>query len=471
MNKKHVNCVILAAGEGKRMFSRSSKVLCEVTHKPMISWVIDAARGADINEICVVVGNKDVEDAAKGCSIAYQEQRLGTGHAVMCATDFLSGHIGEDTLILYGDTPFMDSITIDKSYTLHKESKAVATIISARLEDPTGYGRIVRKAGKIAAIVEQVDTDDATAKIEEINSGAGWFSTRALIEMLGKIENKNAQGEYYLTDVVSILIEEDQNVSVYQADNSEVTLGANSPLDLLNLNDIACQRAIVKHLQNGVHFTSRYGIIIGPDVEIAPGAEILMGSILYGKTSIGRGSIIGPNTLICDSTIGENTELNACQIYEAKVGSNVSAGPFSYFRPNTNISDWVDIGDFVEIKNSNIGEGTAIAHLTYIGDSDVGRFCNFGCGTVTTNYDGENKYRTVVKDYAFIGCNTNLIPPVTVGEKAYTAAGTTITKDVPDGALAINRGDLNMKEGWADKKLQAYVEKKQKLMESRNKKK
>ncbi|MCL1829832.1 MAG: bifunctional UDP-N-acetylglucosamine diphosphorylase/glucosamine-1-phosphate N-acetyltransferase GlmU [Oscillospiraceae bacterium] len=467
MGIPNANCVILAAGEGKRMFSRSSKVLCEVTHKPMISWVIDAARGAEIENICVVVGNKDVEDAAVGCSISYQQQRLGTGHAVMCASDFLKLHTGEDTLILYGDTPFMDSDTIIQSYALHKQEAAVATIISARLEDPTGYGRIVRRSGRIAAIVEQTDTDDATAKINEINSGAGWFSTATLLETLAKIGNDNAQGEYYLTDVVSILIENNLNVSVYTAENPQVTLGANSPLDLLNLNDIACQRAILKHLQNGVHFTSRYGIIIGPDVEIAPGAEIMMGSILYGNTAIGKGSIIGPNTIIRNSSVGEDTRLNACQVYESKIGSNVKAGPFSHFRPDSCISDWVSIGDFVEIKNSNIGEGTDVAHLTYIGDSDVGRFCNFGCGTVTSNYDGENKYRTVIKDYAFIGCNTNLIPPVTVGERAYTAAGTTITQDVPDGALAIDRGELGLKEGWADRKLAAYVEKKNRLMNDR----
>ena len=470
MNKNDVNCVILAAGEGKRMFSRSSKVLCEVTHKPMISWVIDAARGADIENICVVVGNKDVENAVDGCSFVYQTERLGTGHAVMCAKDFLKDYPNNDTLILYVDTPFMDSETITESYAIHKETGAVATIISAKIEDPTGYGRIVRKAGEIAAIVEQADTDDASAKINEINSGAGWFSTKVLVETLGKIGNDNAQGEYYLTDVVSILIESKKKVSVYQATNSEVTLGANSPLDLLNLNDIACQRAIVKHLHNGVHFSSRYGIIIGPDVVIAPGAEIMMGSILYGNTSIGRGAIIGPNTIIRNSTVGENTRLNACQVYESKIGNNVKAGPFSHFRPDSNISDWVDIGDFVELKNSNIGEGTAVAHLTYIGDSDVGSFCNFGCGTVTSNYDGETKYRTVIKDFAFIGCNTNLIPPVTIGERAYTAAGSSISSDIPDGALAIDRGELVIKEGWADKKLSAYVDKKKKLMNERKQK-
>ena len=462
MENRKVNCVILAAGEGKRMFSRTSKVLCEVTQKPMILWVVDAAKKAEVESICVVVSNKDVEQVVNDCEVVYQNERLGTGHAVMCAMDFLKKHADEDTLILYGDVPFIDNETICESLKLHRQTDACATIISSDIEDPSGYGRIVRKAGKIAAIVEQTDTDDATAGIREINSGAGWFSTRKLIDTLGKITNDNVKGEYYLTDVIEILIDNGDNVSVYKALTPNVTLGANSPLDLLNLNDIACQRAIVKHLQNGVHFVSRYGVIIGPDVEIAPGAEIMPGSILYGRTKIGKGSVIGPNTIIRNSVVGENTSLNACQVYEAEIGNGVKAGPFIHIRPDSKIGDSVSIGDFVEIKNSSIGEGTAVAHMTYIGDSDVGRFCNFGCGIVTVNYDGEKKSRTTVKDFAFLGCNTNIISPVTIGEMAYTAAGTTITKDVPDGALALDRGELIFKEGWAEKKLAGYVEKKKK---------
>ena len=457
-----VSCVILAAGEGKRMFSRSSKVLCEVTYKPMVLWVTDAAKGAGIDDICVVVGSADVENAVKDYDTVYQKERLGTGHAVLCAMDFLKSHVDGDTLILYGDAPFMDVDTIRDSLSLHRSTGASATIISAVLDNPRGYGRIVRKDGKISAIVEQADTDDATDAVKEINSGAGWFSTRKLIDTLGKISNDNTKGEYYLTDAVSILIHAGETVSVYQSAASDVTLGANSPLDLLNLNDMASDRAILKHIQNGVHFVNRSGVIIGPDVEIMPGAEILPGSIIYGKTTIGRGSVIGPNSIVRNSSVGENSSLNACQVFESKIGDNVTAGPFTQIRPDCVLGNSVKIGDFVELKNSTIGEGTSVAHLTYIGDSEVGRFCNFGCGTVTSNYDGEKKERTIVKDFAFIGCNTNIIPPVTIGEAAYTAAGATITRDVPAGALAVDRGNLVFKEGWARKKLSSYIEKKTK---------
>jgi len=428
----------------------------------MVLWVTDAAKGAGIDEICLVIGNRDVEEALGGYKTVYQNERLGTGHAVLCAIDFLKDNEDADTLILYGDAPFMDSSTIRDSLALHRQTDASATIISAVIDDPTGYGRIVRKAGKITAIVEQADTDDATGTVREINSGAGWFSTKTLIETLAKIDNNNAKGEYYLTDAVSIMINAGKTVSVYQSATPDVTLGANSPLDLLNLNDMASQRAILKHMQNGVHFVNRSGVIIGPDVEILPGAEILPGSIIYGKTKIGRGSIIGPNSIVRNSVVGENSVLNTCQVFESNIGDSVTAGPFTQIRPNCNIGNSVKIGDFVEVKNSSIAEGTSVAHLTYIGDSEVGRYCNFGCGTVTVNFDGENKHKTIIKDFAFIGCNTNIIPPVTIGEAAYTAAGATITKDVPDGALALDRGELTFKEGWARKKLASYIEKKKK---------
>ena len=468
MDRK-VNSVILAAGEGKEMFSRASKVLCEVAYKPMILWVIDAALSAGIDNACVVLSNDDTEKAVSHrCEIAYQRERLGTGHAVMCASDFLNSHADEDTLILYGDTPFMDAETILGSLALHRESGAAATVISATVEKPSGYGRIVRKGGKISAIAEQSDIDDATEKISEIYSGAGWFKTDLLLKTLIKITNENTQGEYYLTEAVSILIRTGQTVSVYHAATPDITLGANTPLDLLNLNDIAKERAIKKHLENGVHFVSRSGIIIGPDVEIAAGVEILPGSVLYGKTRVGTGSVIGPNSLLNEAIIGENSQINATHVHLSTIGDNVSIGPFVQIRPDCVVGNNVHIGDFVELKNSVVGEGTAIAHLTYIGDSDVGRYCNFGCGVVTVNFDGETKNRTTIKDFAFVGCNTNLISPVTVGESAYTAAGTTIQKDVPDGALAIDRGQLIIKNGWATNKLKAYVAKKTVLMNNRD---
>ncbi|NLL90896.1 MAG: bifunctional UDP-N-acetylglucosamine diphosphorylase/glucosamine-1-phosphate N-acetyltransferase GlmU [Ruminococcaceae bacterium] len=469
MSKRRTNCVVLAAGDGKRMFSKSSKVLCEVSYKPMILWVLDAAKNSGIDEICAVISNEDVErTVGSGIHITYQKQRLGTGHAVGCAREFLEEHSGEETLILYGDVPFIDVETISESLKLHRDNNASATVISAVIKDPTGYGRIVRKGGNISAIVEEIDADDATASIKEINSGAGWFSTDDLLQSLDKISNDNAKGEYYLTDAIGIMISEGKKVAVYKSKSSDVTLGANTPLDLLNLNDIARERILKKHLSGGVHFVSRSGISIGPDVNIMPGAKILPGSILYGKTSIGSGSVIGPNSLVFESSIGKNTSFNSSQIRNSSIGDEAEIGPFVQIRPCSTISDKVKLGNFVEIKNSDIGEGTSVAHLTYIGDSDVGRYCNFGCGVVVVNYDGEEKKRTTVKDFAFVGCNTNLISPVTVGKGAYTAAGCTVIKDIPDGALAIDRGQLNIKPGWAANKLKKYIEKKSKLLEMNN---
>ncbi|MEA4912629.1 MAG: bifunctional UDP-N-acetylglucosamine diphosphorylase/glucosamine-1-phosphate N-acetyltransferase GlmU [Oscillospiraceae bacterium] len=457
-----LNSVILAAGEGKRMHSTSSKVLCEVAFKPMLAWVVDAAKTAGIEDICVVANSDDVRQAADGCTICEQKERLGTGHAVMCAKGFLEARADGNTLVLCGDAPFIDADTIARSLDEHIQNANAVTCISAVVSDPTGYGRIVRREGRLAAIVEQADCNDATAVICEINSGAYWFRTDALLEALGAIKNDNAQGEYYLTDAVAILIKSGGRAGCFTAASADVALGANRPIDLLNLNDIASERAIARHLDNGVRFVKRDGIIIGPDVVIEPGAVIMPGTILYGKTFIGAGAVIGPNSLVSSSSIGAGTHFNSSQAYNCTVGRRATIGPYVQIRPDSVIDDKVKIGDFVEVKNSHIGEGTSVAHLTYVGDADVGKHCNFGCGVVFVNYDGEKKSRTVVKDYAFIGCNNNLIAPVTVGEAAYTAAGATITKDVPDGALAVGRPETRVIEGWAARKLKKYIEKQNK---------
>ena len=242
--------------------------------------------------------------------------------------------------------------------------------------------------------------------------------------------------------------------------NPDLVLEIKTAKEILMANKLAAQLVIDKHIENGVIFYSTDGVLISPDAVIEKGAVILPGSIIKGKSFIGANATIGPNSLISDSSIGEGSVINASQILSSKVGSNVSIGPFTQLRPDSVISDNAHIGDFVEIKNSTIGEGTAVAHLTYVGDSDVGSNVNFGCGVVTVNYDGTSKNRTQIGDYAFIGCNTNLVAPVKVGSCAYTAAGSTITDDVPDGALAVARSRQTNKEGWADKKLEAYVEKK-----------
>lgn len=253
-----------------------------------------------------------------------------------------------------------------------------------------------------------------------------------------------------------------ENVAFSEFSSKVKFLSSNNPRELLEMNKIAAERIIERHAENGVIFLSQDGILISPEAEIKAGATILPGTIIKGKSIIEEGAQIGPNSLISDSVIGKGSEILSSHVLKSKVGSETTVGPFTQLRPDSVLGDKVHVGDFVEIKNSNIGDGTAVAHLTYVGDSDVGKNVNFGCGVVTVNYDGENKNRTRIGDYAFIGCNTNLVAPVSVGDKAYTAAGSTITKDVPSGALAIARSRQENKEDWADKKLSKYVDKKNK---------
>lgn len=449
-----VCAVILAAGDGKRMKSKYPKVLCRVLERPMISWVLDSVRQAGIEQICVVTGKGGelIEEVCGGCSFARQQERLGTGHAAAQARDFLAAHPG-NVLILCGDAPFIDAAAIARAHELHTRTASAATVITAQLADPTGYGRIIRRGDQIAAIVEQADATAEEASVREINSGAFWFDTAFLLGALERLTPQNAQGEYYLTDTVKIAVEDGRRVSGYLSDHPDVVLGANSRKGLWELGEIARKRVIEKHMENGVEFVSTDGVMIAPGVKIGADTRILAGTMLTGDTVIGEDCVIGPMSRIENSVIGDGTVINACQVYDSKVGRGVKMGPYVHIRPNSVILDKVKIGDFVEIKNSRIGEGTKVPHLTYVGDSDVGAGVNFGCGCVTVNYDGRVKSRTTVGDRAFIGCNTNLIAPVKVGDGAYTAAGSTITEDVPDGALAIARSRQENKAGYAEKKL------------------
>ncbi len=446
--------IILAAGDGKRMKSSLPKVMCEVLEKPMICWVLDSLYEADFKaeSIGVVVGNgaETVTKCVNSAGVTrtfMQTERKGTGHAVMQAAEMLD--LCENVLVLCGDAPFIDSKTISDSLDAHISSGSKVTVVTAEIDNPTGYGRIIRdEKGGLLRITEQKDCNESEKLIKEINSGVYWFDSSALKTALPKLQPNNAAGEYYLTDVIGITLSDGGKVSAFCAENSDIVLGANSRRDLLRLNTIARNSVIDKHLDNGVEFVCTDGIIIGKDVEIAGDCKILPNTILRGKTVIGAGSVIGPNSIIENCTIGENAELNNVHAYDSVLHNNVKAGPFVHLRPGTTLHDGVKIGDFVEVKNSEVGTMTCIAHLTYVGDSDVGKDVNFGCGCVTANYDGVNKFRTVIGDHAFIGCNTNLIAPVTIGDNATTAAGSTITKDVPADSLVIERGQARVIESW-----------------------
>lgn len=461
--------IILAGGSGKRMKTDKPKVLHEVLGKPMLEWVIDSCIEAEIERICVVKGfasemiDEYIDKSGYEVETVLQAERLGTGHAVMMAADFIKEDENGDVIILSGDAPFIGAETISSALREHKASGAGATVITAKVSKPFGYGRIKRTDGEIVGIVEQKDCSEQEAQIDEINSGCYWFKASDLLSALPKLNQNNAQNEYYLTDTISILLGDGKTVSGYIAPSSDVVLGANDRKGLLSLCDIARKKTIDKHLENGVEMVTTDGVVISPDAVIGEGTRILPGTMIMGRCVIGRNCVVGPNSRLTNVSVGDNTSLDNVVAVDSRVGSNVSVGPFVQLRPNSVIEDFAHIGDFVEIKNSVIGKGTSVSHLTYVGDSDVGRNVNFGCGVVTVNYDGSKKARCVIKDDAFIGCNTNLVAPVTVGEAAYTAAGSTVTRDVPDGALAIERSEMRIKEGYALKKLSRHLEKGKKV--------
>lgn len=455
MNK--TACIVLAAGDGKRMRSNRPKVLMNVLFKPMLGWVLDSAEETGVDEICVVAGNQAqqvtdyLEKREKPYTTVLQLERKGTGHAVMQAEEVLKR--SENVLVLCGDAPFMDSDTLKKALELHKKENCGVTVISASIDEPFGYGRIVRdENGFLLKIVEQKDATDEEKQIREINSGAYWFEGAALAEALPKLSDSNAAGEYYLTDAVALIRDSGKKAAVYTAENADIVLGANSRADLNALNEKARKSKLKKLMDGGVEFPCTDGIIIGADVIIGQDTVILPNTVIRGKTVIGESCEIGPNSLIENTTVGNGVRLNNVQAFDSVVEEGATIGPFAQLRPNSHIGKRVKIGDFVEIKNSDIGEKTSVAHLTYLGDSDVGRGVNFGCGCVTANYDGINKYRTVIGDDAFIGCNTNLIAPVEIGDNAATGAGSTITKNVPANALAVERAETRIIENWEKNK-------------------
>ncbi len=459
MNK--TGCIVLAAGDGKRMKSHKPKVLMNVLFQPMLCWVLDSAEQAYPDEICVVVGSgeemvRKYLDTREGkYTIVRQAERKGTGHAVMQAEETLKRC--ENVLVLCGDAPFIDKDTILNALKAHTEGKCGVTVIAAVPDNSFGYGRIVRdEKGDLLKIAEQKDASKEEQAIKEINSGAYWFNSKCLLEALPKLSDKNAAGEYYLTDAAALIRESGRRAAVYTAENKHIVLGANSRADLAALNEYARKKVIARLMANGVEFPCIDGIIIGKDAEIGQDTVILPNTIIRsikGKCKIGSACEIGPNSLIEDSTIGDGVALNNVQCYQSVVESGAKIGPFAQLRPGSHIGQNVKIGDFVEIKNSNIGEKTSVAHLTYLGDSDVGRGVNFGCGCVTANYDGINKFRTKIGDDAFIGCNTNLIAPVEIGANAATGAGSTITKNVPPDSLAVERSDTRIIEHWEKNKL------------------
>lgn len=450
---KNFVSVILAAGMGTRMKSETPKVLHKVCGKQLCKWVIDAS--GDAEDVLLVIGHKaDMvkEQIGGGVQYALQAEQKGTGHAVMQAADFIGAHSGY-VVILNGDTPLVTADTIKSAIEYHEENGNCATVITARLDNPFGYGRIIRdENGNVKKIVEQKDATDEEKAVDEVNSGMYVFNSDKLVYALGKLTPNNAQGEYYLTDTLEILLADGGKVGAYViADNDEIR-GINDRVQLAEAEKIMRARINERHMRNGVTMSAPETIYIEGDVEIGNDTIIEQNVILKGSTKIGSNAVIGAGSRIENSVIRDGADILSSVIVDAEVGEGTHVGPFAYMRPNSKVGKNVKVGDFVEIKNSTIDDGTKISHLTYIGDSDVGKNVNFGCGTVTVNYDGKKKYRTTIGDNSFIGCNTNLVSPVTVEDGAYIAAGSTITDDVPEKSLAIARARQIVKTDWADKR-------------------
>lgn len=444
--------VVLAAGKGTRMKSSLYKVLHPVCGKPMVDHVVGNMEKLGAKEIVTVVGHgaEMVQDTLGDRSTyVVQEEQLGTAHAVQQAERALEGRAGT-TIVICGDTPLITPETIEQLMQTHKEAGAKATILTAIVEDPTGYGRILRGSDDlVTGIVEQKDATPEQQKVQEINSGTYCFDNKALFEALKKVDNNNSQGEYYLTDVISILKDQGEAIAAFAAADAAELLGVNDRVALSQAESYMRNRLALHHMREGVTIIDPASTYIGADVVIGPDTVLLPGTMLEGNTVIGEKSTIGPNTHLKNAQVGNETTVHSSVVMDSKIADHVAVGPFAHIRPGSDLGNHVKIGNFVEVKKAIIDEGSKLSHLTYMGDAEIGKNVNIGCGTISVNYDGKNKFKTTIEDNAFIGCNSNLVAPVTVGKGAYVAAGTTVTKNVTEDSLAIGRVKQENKEGYA----------------------
>jgi bifunctional UDP-N-acetylglucosamine pyrophosphorylase/glucosamine-1-phosphate N-acetyltransferase len=452
-----VAAIILAAGKGTRMKSNLLKVMHPLGERPMISWPVQAAKAAGAGRIALVVGHqaekvRELFAADTGITFAVQAEQLGTGHAAAAAREALSGFSGT-VFILCGDVPLLRPETLLAMLASHEERGAAVTVLTTHFDDPYGYGRVVkREGGRICRIVEEKDATPEERDITEVNSGIYCVEAEFLFRSLSGLKNDNAQGEYYLTDIVKTAADENRLCLAFATGDAAEVMGVNDRVQLASAAAILRSRINRELMLSGVTLIDpatayiEAGVEIGADTVIAPNVQI------SGSTVIGTECTVEANVIIRDCRIGSGVTIKAGSVLtEAEVGADAAIGPMAHLRPGSKLGAHVKIGNFVETKKIVMGEGSKASHLTYLGDAEIGRDVNIGCGTITCNYDGVNKHRTVIGDNVFVGSDVQLVAPVTVGSNSLIAAGTTVTRDVPPDSLVIARTPQVNKEGWTKK--------------------
>lgn len=441
--------VILAAGKGTRMKSEMPKVIHKVCGIPMVQRVMNTCNKIGSEENILVLGHKkeEVLKVLPEASYVLQEEQLGTGHAVLQAKEKLSNFKGT-VMVLYGDAPLLTEETLRAMYLSHKESKAVTTILTSILENPFGYGRIIKDENGVKEIVEEKEATPEIKAIKEVNAGLYCFECEELLKALEKIDNNNEKGEYYLTDIIAINVKEGKKVNAFLLEDQEEVLGVNSKVELELANRILRARINKTHMENGVILIDKNSTYIEEGVEIGKDTVIYPGVFLQGNTKIGENCEIIGNTRIVDCEVGNNVRIESSVLEESIVEDKVTIGPFAHLRPKTHLKEEVHIGNFVETKKSVLEKGVKAGHLTYLGDATIGEKTNIGAGTITCNYDGVNKNKTIIGKNAFIGSDTMLVAPVEIGDNALVGAGSVITKDVASNALAVSRSKQVIKFDW-----------------------
>lgn len=448
---KNLAAVVLAAGKGTRMKSETPKALFPVAGKPMLQHIVDTLSKVGTSDTYIVVGHgsEQVKQTVAG-RITWVEQhdQLGTGHALAQAMPYLREFPGE-VLVLFGDTPLLTPSSLKGLVDEHRLNRNAATVLSARLPKPTGYGRIIKgDNGCVKAIVEEKDADLHQKEITEINSGTFCLNWAKVVPLLERLNTNNAQGEYYLTDIFALLVLHGEKTGAYVADDYREVAGVNDRVQLADAEKIMRARTSQELMLAGVSIVDPDCTWIDCGVQIGPDTIIFPNTYISGNTRIGPACRIGPDVTLDSSELGTGVKVRNSVVEQSRIGDEASIGPFAYIRPGTEIGSHVRVGDFVEIKNSIIGDHSKVPHLSYIGDAQVGTETNIGCGVITANYDGVNKNRTVVGNKVFVGSNSNLVAPVTIADGAYVAAGSTITEDVPAKALAIARSRQTVKADW-----------------------